>query len=119
MKGVAHVVREPVVNTHGLRCLNAGCGAHFLPDWCNVEIAASESVIACDPTRPLPFVDGIFDVACSSHVLEHMTRMQALSFVHKLHRVRVAHRFPGNWLTGDRARRETQASRQRWTRCLS
>ena len=68
--------------------LNLGCGSHFHPDWVNVDlIATAPSVRTHDLQKPLPFEAESFSAVYHSHVLEHLPRERALSFLKECHRV--------------------------------
>jgi SAM-dependent methyltransferase len=71
-----------------LKCLNLGCGDRFHPEWTNVDIVPCHpSIIAHDIRHSLPFADSSFDVVYHSHVLEHLKRDVAPSFLRSCHRV--------------------------------
>ena len=68
--------------------LNLGCGHRIHPAWLNLDIApAHQSVIAHNLTEPLPLDDASCSVAYSSHVLEHLPKDQAPSFLAECYRV--------------------------------
>jgi len=68
--------------------LNVGCGAHFHPDWCNIDLVASgPSVIEHDIRKGLPFADGSFHAVYHSHVLEHLTPEQGKQLIGECQRV--------------------------------
>ncbi|MCP4082694.1 MAG: methyltransferase domain-containing protein [Pirellulaceae bacterium] len=70
------------------RLLNVGCGAHFHPDWCNIDLVSNHpDVIEYDIRGGLPFADNSFDAAYHSHVLEHLTPAQGEALVLECHRV--------------------------------
>jgi predicted SAM-dependent methyltransferase len=68
--------------------LNLGCGARFHPSWTNIDfVAAGPAVIAHDLRQGIPFADESFDVVYHSHLLEHLPKSQAPSFLRECHRV--------------------------------
>ncbi len=70
------------------RLLNIGCGDHYHPDWCNLEIASADpSVILHDIRRGLPFESAYFDAVYHSHVLEHLTAEDGERFLYECLRV--------------------------------
>jgi SAM-dependent methyltransferase len=71
-----------------LRCLNVGCGDRFHPEWTNLDIVPSHpSILSHDIRLSLPFADSSFDVVYHSHVLEHLKRDVAPSFLRSCRRV--------------------------------
>lgn len=73
---------------HDSRYLNVGCGAHFHPDWCNIDLVASRpEVIQHDIRQGLPFDDNSFDGVYHSHVLEHLTPEQGRKLIQECGRV--------------------------------
>lgn len=60
--------------------LNLGCGDKILPDYVNVDVAASRGGrrpdVLCDLHELLPFADGIADEILSVHVIEHFWRWE-------------------------------------------
>ncbi len=71
-----------------MRLLNVGCGPTYHPAWVNMDAEpAAREVIRYDARRPLPFEDGCFDACYSSHLLEHLSQEEALSFLRGARRV--------------------------------
>ncbi len=71
-----------------MKCLNIGCGNRYLAEWVNIDDCKSgEEVIKHNILSGLPFLDGEFDVVYHSHVLEHLPRAKAGSFVGECFRV--------------------------------
>ncbi|MBW4460011.1 MAG: glycosyltransferase [Nodosilinea sp. WJT8-NPBG4] len=71
-----------------MRYLNLGCGNYFHPDWVNVDSqAAQANVIVHDIRTTLPFSNEAFDAVYHSHVLEHLPRSEAKSFLQECLRV--------------------------------
>lgn len=70
------------------KMLNLGCGSRYNSDWVNVDFHSSNpSVMELDLRKHLPFEDNFFDIVYSSHVLEHLPRSIASSFVGECFRV--------------------------------
>ena len=68
--------------------LNVGCGNRFHAAWTNADLTpASPEVLPIDLRRRLPFADSTFAAAYSSHVLEHLTPLEARGFLKELQRV--------------------------------
>ncbi|MBD2605362.1 methyltransferase domain-containing protein [Scytonema hofmannii FACHB-248] len=68
--------------------LNLGCGDRYHPDWTNVDIVSTGgSVIAHDLTQGIPFPNASFDLVYHSHVLEHIPKTEAESFLKECYRV--------------------------------
>ncbi len=71
-----------------MKLLNIGCGSHFHPSWFNIDLSsASPGVIPTDIRKGLPFGDNIFDAVYHSHLLEHLTRHDALGLLKEAVRV--------------------------------
>lgn len=71
----------------GYAYLNAGCGNHYSVEWTNLDLFSAEHVTYHRLTEPLPYLDGVFDAAYASHVLEHLTLPQATAFLAEINRV--------------------------------
>jgi predicted SAM-dependent methyltransferase len=70
------------------KLLNLGCGGRFHPAWTNLDfVSTGPGVIAHDLKHRLPFSDSVFDAVYHSHVLEHFSKDQALSFLKECNRV--------------------------------
>lgn len=68
--------------------LNLGCGAHFSPEWVNVDLTSDDPrVVQHDLRKPLPFDAGSFSVVYHSHVLEHLSRSAGVTFLGECFRV--------------------------------
>jgi predicted SAM-dependent methyltransferase len=68
--------------------LNLGCGTRFHPEWTNLDIQpSSASVRRWDLQKELPFPDESFDLVYHSHVLEHFSKADGLSFLQRCLRV--------------------------------
>lgn len=72
----------------GAKMLNIGCGAHYHPDWLNLDVSPVDAkVLAVDITKGLPFASGFATVCYSSHVLEHLDKAGAANLIGECFRV--------------------------------
>lgn len=70
------------------KLLNIGCGSKFHTEWINIDIHSSHpSVIKHDIRKGLPFPDSSFDAVYSSHLLEHMSEIEAAALLKEKLRV--------------------------------
>lgn len=68
--------------------LNVGCGAHYHPGWCNIDLVSSDpEVLQSDIRSGLPFEDNAFEAVYHSHVLEHLTPEQGEALIGECYRV--------------------------------
>jgi len=68
--------------------LNIGCGATHHPSWVNIDMAPPTlGVRYVNILKGLPFADNSFSYAYSSHVLEHLTPVDADKFLLECRRV--------------------------------
>ena len=67
--------------------LNLGCGTRFHPDWINIDFVSSGEVMSCDLRKGIPFSDASCDVIYHSHLLEHLSRARAATFLQECYRV--------------------------------
>jgi SAM-dependent methyltransferase len=68
--------------------LNLGCGSRWHSAWTNADLVpAGPNVLAVDLRRQLPFSNATFDAVYSSHVLEHLTPLEARNFLREIRRV--------------------------------
>lgn len=71
-----------------MKLLNLGCGNHFHKDWINVDfVSKSENVKACNLLNGIPFENESVDVVYHSHVLEHFSKTDGVSFLKECFRV--------------------------------
>jgi predicted SAM-dependent methyltransferase len=71
-----------------LICLNLGCGNRFHPKWINIDIEpAAPEVIRHNLAEGIPLADASCDVVYHAHVLEHIRRDEAISFIRECRRV--------------------------------
>jgi len=66
--------------------LHIGCGNRRLDGFVNIDVAGSVDVRA-DVRRRLPFRDGSIDFIFSEHLIEHLTRDEAVRFLAECRRV--------------------------------
>jgi 2-polyprenyl-3-methyl-5-hydroxy-6-metoxy-1,4-benzoquinol methylase len=68
--------------------LNLGCGAHYHPDWLNVDFKSTHpSIVEHDLNKGIPFDNSTFNVVYHSHLLEHFPKHFAPDFLKECHRV--------------------------------
>ncbi len=71
-----------------MRKLNCGCGSRIAPGWTNIDVYSSGSQVqSVNLLKRWPFADGSFDVAYSSHVLEHFSPAEADHLISEVRRV--------------------------------
>lgn len=77
----------PRVAPNGVTYLNFGCGTWYAPEWTNIDWIRADGVVRHDLRKPLPFADATFDVAYSSHVLEHLPPAAGAALLTEIRRV--------------------------------
>ncbi|BDB64971.1 hypothetical protein T36_1433 [Helicobacter cinaedi] len=71
-----------------MKRLNFACGSRIHPDWINIDFSPIDKrVKKVNLLRTLPFADKSFDVAYSSHFLEHLTPQKALQILKEIKRI--------------------------------
>lgn len=70
-----------------MKLLNIGCGRNYRDGWINLDLQRSRFVVYHDVRKKLPFQDNEVDVVYHSHLLEHLSRTQALRFIADCYRV--------------------------------
>ena len=71
-----------------MKLLNIGCGYITHPDWINLDIAPTNPIVkSFDLRRGLPEINASTDVCYSSHVLEHLSTIEAEFLVQECFRV--------------------------------
>lgn len=65
-----------------MKCLNIGCGCRYNSSWVNIDInPVDKDVIGYDINKRIPFTDNSFDVVYHSHLIEHIPKKRAESFI--------------------------------------
>ena len=68
----------PAIPRTGPLLVNIGCGAVFHPDWVNLDVTPSDAAVRrWDARSGLPFDDRGVDACYASHVLEHLSKVEA------------------------------------------
>lgn len=67
--------------------VNLGCGRRRSPGWLNFDLFRAPDVIYHDLRQRLPLADSTVDVVYHSHVLEHFSRREGLSFLRECYRI--------------------------------
>jgi len=73
-----------------MKYLNLGCGYHYAKHevWTNLDFTSTgEHVIGHNLLNGIPFDDHSFDVVYHSHVLEHFSKSDAVTFLKECYRV--------------------------------
>lgn len=71
-----------------MKLINLGCGCVYHQDWDNFDMTPVDEIITpWDVTQGIPFSPATVNAVYSSHLLEHLTRYQALFFLEECKRV--------------------------------
>jgi SAM-dependent methyltransferase len=71
-----------------MKLLNLGCGNRYHSDWTNLDfVGVPPHVRQHNLLQGIPFEENIFDAVYHSHVLEHFSKEDAVSFISECHRV--------------------------------
>jgi len=71
-----------------MKYLNVGCGETFNPLWKNLDIVStSPMVMPHNILQSLPFLESSFEVCYSSHLIEHLTQIEAQNLINECFRV--------------------------------
>jgi len=71
-----------------MKYLNLGCGSRFHKEWVNLDKHPNNPQVQKNDVRKgIPFSDNTFDVVYHSHLLEHLTKENALAFTNECFRV--------------------------------
>ncbi|WP_258552238.1 methyltransferase domain-containing protein [Helicobacter canis] len=77
-----------MMNISNQKLLNFACGSRIHLDWVNIDFSPIDKrVKKVNLLRTLPFADESFDVAYSSHFLEHLTPQKALQILKEIKRI--------------------------------
>jgi predicted SAM-dependent methyltransferase len=69
-------------------CINLGCGYRPMKGWINVDRARGPEVqVVWDLTKGLPFPDGSCTAIFTEHLIEHVTKEEAIALLSECHRV--------------------------------
>ncbi len=72
----------------GMTMVNLGCGSTYHNEWINIDFVKRKSdVIAYDLRKSFPIDDNSCEVVYASHLLEHLTRKEAMIFLENCYRV--------------------------------
>lgn len=68
--------------------INLGCGNNCHKDWINIDfVSKDKNVTSHNLLKGIPYPDNYFDVVYHSHVLEHFSKSEAISFIKECYRV--------------------------------
>jgi predicted SAM-dependent methyltransferase len=70
-----------------LKNLNIGCGPNTIDGWVNIDIDHPSAEIQHDIRTGLPFEDDTVSHVFTEHMIEHVTRPEALAFLVECNRV--------------------------------
>ena len=71
-----------------MRLLNIGCGRTCHQDWENIDlISTSPAVKQYDIRKRLPYPENYFDAVYSSHLLEHLSKIEGKNLINECYRV--------------------------------
>lgn len=67
--------------------LNIGCGNIYSPVWNNIDFVKNKDITYWDIRKGLPYPDSSMDAVYSSHLLEHLSPMEADNLLTEISRV--------------------------------
>ncbi len=77
-----------VTERNKLNFLNLGCGSQYHTSWVNLDFKSkSPDVITHNLLQGIPYQNNFFSVVYHSHVLEHFSKSEAVSFMEECYRV--------------------------------
>jgi predicted SAM-dependent methyltransferase len=66
--------------------LNIGCNKNLLPGWINIDMIDYPGVIKHDLRERLPYANNTIEFVVSEHLIEHLTREEALRLLRDIYR---------------------------------
>ena len=72
---------------NGSAFLNIGCGNIYSSEWNNVDFVKNKDVTYWDIRNGLPYQDSSMDAVYSSHLLEHLSPIEAKNLMGEINRV--------------------------------
>lgn len=84
--GSQSIIRQ-YLRTHSNRKLQIGAGGNNLPGWLNTDIEPSAGQAYLDATKRFPMPERSFSYIFSEHVIEHLTRDDAIGMLKECYRV--------------------------------
>ena len=71
-----------------MKLLNLGCGTKYHKDWINIDfVSNNKDILSYDLLKGIPYKDNTFDVVYHSHLIEHLSKIEGVSFIKECYRV--------------------------------
>lgn len=67
--------------------LHLGCGSNYIQGWVNIDLDSPGADMHCDFKNPLRFANGSASFIYTEHFIEHITRLEGISFLKECRRV--------------------------------